>query len=165
MSPKASREHTDYSITNHLPPLVAQTGPDASRCIGISPNGIRQVGGLPIRDIPTRRDASGPVCATVAVPRCARSRSRTAAQFTFDRRAAGWQGSIPIQDEPTLKPGTIRQSQVTGFLRPADRKSHWAYRRRNPGRTRENRAAPQLSAGGYLRRRIRGLYAVLLLNL
>src|SRR6266566_6282643 len=29
---------------------VAQAGPDASRCIGISPNGIRQVGGLPIRD-------------------------------------------------------------------------------------------------------------------
>src|SRR6266568_2330236 len=27
---------------------VAQTGPDASRCIGISPNGIRQVGGLPV---------------------------------------------------------------------------------------------------------------------
>src|SRR6266699_5061801 len=31
---------------------------DWSRCIGISPNGIRQVGGLPIRDIPTRRDQS-----------------------------------------------------------------------------------------------------------
>src|SRR6266700_1431909 len=44
---------------------------DWSRYIGISPNGIRQVGGLPIRDIPTRRDASGPVCATVAAPRCA----------------------------------------------------------------------------------------------
>jgi len=28
--------------------LVAPTGPDASRCIGISPNGIRQVGGLAI---------------------------------------------------------------------------------------------------------------------
>src|SRR5260370_10639292 len=28
--------------------LVAPTGPDASRCIGISPNDIRQVGGLPI---------------------------------------------------------------------------------------------------------------------
>src|SRR6266699_5850862 len=61
---------------------VAQTGPDASRRVGMSRIGNPPTCRIPFGEIPMHRDASGPVCATsqprsesVAVTRCARNRA------------------------------------------------------------------------------------------